>query len=260
MKLALVDNIRTGATKGAMGVCPCCGSRVIARCGDIRVDHWAHKGARHCDSWWENETEWHRSWKGNFPTDWQEVIANDDVTGEKHIADIKTDYGLVVEFQHSRLDPVERRAREQFYKKMVWVVDGTRLKNDYSRFLRGQHNFRATNKKGVFFLNFPEEVFPYNWTSSIVPVIFDFKGTESLIAQNDTRNFLYVLLPNENNRTIMAIYTREHFINSLKNNQFFGPEKQVQKTDETPHSTSRNPVARSPYIYYKGRYVRRRRF
>ena len=46
--------------------------------------------------------------------------------GEKHIADVKTERGDVLEFQHSPLDPQERRAREEFYQRMVWVVDGTR--------------------------------------------------------------------------------------------------------------------------------------
>lgn len=260
MKLALVDNIRTGAKKGATGLCPCCGSQVIARCGEIRVDHWAHKGARHCDPWWENETEWHRSWKGNFSADWQEVVAQDEVTKEKHIADIKTDYGLVVEFQHSHLNPVERRTREEFYKKIVWVVDGTRLKNDYPRFLKNQHNFRPTNKRGVFLLNFPEEVFPPNWTSSTVPVIFDFKGIEPLVTPNDPRNSLYLLVRNNNNEMIMAIYAREHFIDAVKENKLFGDDKEIKKNNEPPPTAIKRNPPPSPYIFYKGRSVRRRRF
>ena len=66
MKFALIDNIRTEAAKGAKGICPSCGSDLIAKCGDIKVNHWAHKGIRSCDPWSENETEWHREWKGNF--------------------------------------------------------------------------------------------------------------------------------------------------------------------------------------------------
>ena len=52
--------------------------------------HWAHRGSRFCDPWWENETEWHRSWKGQFPVNWQEVVHQAE-TGEKHIADVKTE-------------------------------------------------------------------------------------------------------------------------------------------------------------------------
>lgn len=69
MKFALINGDKAEATKGAKGVCPSCGSELIAKCGEVKVDHWAHKGNRNCDPWWENETDWHRSWKGNFPKD-----------------------------------------------------------------------------------------------------------------------------------------------------------------------------------------------
>ena len=49
------------------------------------------------------------------------VILN---SGELHIADVKTPSGLVIEFQRSTIHPDEISAREVFYKKMVWVVDG----------------------------------------------------------------------------------------------------------------------------------------
>jgi competence protein CoiA len=131
MKFALVDNIKLEATEGLKGICPSCGSELIAKCGAVKMNHWAHKGTRNCDLWWENETEWHRTWKNNFSTDWQEIILIDEISGEKHIADIRTIHGLVIEFQHSHIDPVERTKREKFYKNMVWVVDGTRLKRGY---------------------------------------------------------------------------------------------------------------------------------
>ncbi len=106
---------------------------MIARCGELRVDHWAHKGRRHCDTWWENETDWHRAWKDEFPKEWQEVVHYAD-DGEKHIADVKTPQGWVLEFQHSAIKSEERIARTEFYPKLVWIVDGTRRKNDHKQF------------------------------------------------------------------------------------------------------------------------------
>jgi competence CoiA-like predicted nuclease len=105
---------------------------MIARCGEHNVWHWAHVGTRICDHWWEPETEWHRAWKNQFPEDCQEVIHQSD--GEKHIADVKTESGIVIEFQHSFLHRDEREARENFYRNMVWVVDGLRRMRDRSRF------------------------------------------------------------------------------------------------------------------------------
>src|SRR5690606_11582036 len=110
---AIVDENKTEAFKGGKGNCPCCGSELIAKCGELKINHWAHKGARNCDTWWENETEWHRKWKNNFPKEWQEIIHFDE-KGEKHIADVKTEKGWVLEFQHSYIKPEERNSRNLF--------------------------------------------------------------------------------------------------------------------------------------------------
>src|SRR5687768_3310564 len=130
MKFAIVSNDKIEATKGAKGACPVCGSELIAKCGEIKLHHWAHRSLLNCDTWWEKETEWHRSWKNKFSNDWQEFIFRDEQTREKHIADVHTNHGLVIEFQHSHIEPQERRTRENFYKNMVWIVDCTRLERD----------------------------------------------------------------------------------------------------------------------------------
>lgn len=88
MKFALINDQKVVATTGAKGFCPSCGSALIAKCGEVNVNHWAHKGRRNCDPWWENESEWHRAWKDKFPIEWQEIIQHDN-SGEKHIADVK---------------------------------------------------------------------------------------------------------------------------------------------------------------------------
>lgn len=105
---------------------------MVPRCGERNVHHWAH--ARHdlCDPWWENETEWHRAWKNCFPTQWQEVV-HTAASGERHIADVRTVHGWVLELQQSRLDPEERRSRETYYETLIWVVDATRRKSDASK-------------------------------------------------------------------------------------------------------------------------------
>ena len=68
-----------------------------------------------------------------LPSVWQESI-HQDINGEKHIADVKTAQDWVIEFQHSFLKPEERRARNEFYKKLIWVVDGTRRSKDKKKF------------------------------------------------------------------------------------------------------------------------------
>jgi hypothetical protein len=264
MKFALINNIKTTATKGAKGFCPNCGSELIAKCGDFKVDHWAHKGIRNCDPWWQSETEWHRDWKSNFSNDWQEVILTDETTGEKHIADIRSSFGLVIEFQHSHIDPIERTTREKFYKKMVWVVDGTRLKKDYPRFLKAKENFRLTNRKGYFIVDFPDEGFPSAWLNSSVPVIFDFKGTEKISYSNDWRYPLYCLFPKSNiTGSVVAIISRQSLIQSIITGDFLRetrePEKQIARPQQTK-SILTIPRRPSQYVFDRGQYVKRKRF
>jgi hypothetical protein len=59
-----------------------------------------------------------RGWKERFPAHWQEVVRFDG-TGEKHVADIRTEHGLVLEFQHSHLAAAEIAAREDFHGNLV---------------------------------------------------------------------------------------------------------------------------------------------
>ncbi len=133
MHFALSENRRIEATPRAAGVCPGCGAEMLARCGTKKVWHWAHKGRRHCDRWWENETQWHRDWKNKFSSDWQEIPAR-DARGELHIADIKTPEGLTIEFQHSAIKPDEIVKRTAFYDQVIWIIDATRRPTDAKQY------------------------------------------------------------------------------------------------------------------------------
>lgn len=136
MKFAFVDGHRQEAHPNLKGACPACKRPVIAKCGEIRVWHWAHRGGRACDPWWEREREWHRDWKNQFPIAWQEFVQHSE-SGERHIADVKTSNDWVLEFQYSYIQPEERRAREVFYcPKLIWVVSGLRRKRDRGQFAR----------------------------------------------------------------------------------------------------------------------------
>lgn len=90
------------------------------KCGQLKVWHWAHRSIRSCDPWWENETPWHRAWKNQFPADWQEKVHRTD-NGEKHVADVKTKSGVVLEFQHSPL-PLRN---EQRGKRFIGTWSGS---------------------------------------------------------------------------------------------------------------------------------------
>jgi len=56
--------------------------------------------------------------KNQFPKEYQEIVKFDEVTGEKHIADIFIPHAdLTIEIQHSPITPEEIRSREDFYKR-----------------------------------------------------------------------------------------------------------------------------------------------
>ena len=176
MKYAVSNGQRIEATPRAVGSCPCCGADMLAKCGDLKVWHWAHKSKRVCDHWWESETEWHRAWKDTFPKEWQEVVQYAE-DGEKHIADIRTPDGFVIEFQHSSIKAEEKLAREQFYKNMVWVVDGKRAKSDFPRFDKNESNWIYWPEDKAAYAYYPEWTFPKVWLNRTRPVIFDWQET-----------------------------------------------------------------------------------
>ena len=175
MKFALINGERHEPTPGSAGTCPGCGQEVLAKCGTVRIWHWAHKGKRSCDPWWEPETLWHRTWKNLFPAEWQEVPMRAP-DGELHIADVRTPQGLVIEFQHSAIKQEERTSRESFYQNMVWVVDGTRLKRDRPRINENRRGWRNLEENFVELTRWPSEFLPANWLNASTPVLFDFDG------------------------------------------------------------------------------------
>lgn len=218
MKYALINGEKTEAAKGAKGLCRYCGSEVIAKCGEIRIDHWAHKGKRRCDPWWENETEWHRSWKDKFPKDWQEVrhTAED---GEVHIADVKTESGWIIEFQHSFLKPEERQKRNAFYRKIVWVVDGLRRSTDIKQFQKMLDDAGLVSKTPLILkVRFPEDYrLLKEWHDRSALVFFDFQEVQA----SEQIPLWFLFLKVENSGTYIGHFSRTEFIKLLSNNNEF---------------------------------------
>jgi competence protein CoiA len=174
MRFALIDGEKAEARPKLRGICTNCQSEMIAKCGRVKVWHWAHKGKPPCDPWWESETEWHRAWKDHFPREWQEVSHINPLTGEKHIADVKNPYGLVIEFQHSQIKPEERKSREEFYGEMIWIVDGSRGESDESYFNMGLSGPIQGNPLAYQVSWWGRSQFLHNWGDSGVNVYLDF--------------------------------------------------------------------------------------
>jgi hypothetical protein len=111
--------------------------------------------------------------------DWQEVVHPAE-NGMKHIADVKTAQGWVIEFQHSAIKPEERRSRDAFYGKLVWVVDGTRLKRAKTQFMKAWDCGKPLGSgEGVRIVFVNECSLLRVWAGSQAPIFFDF-GDEVL--------------------------------------------------------------------------------
>ena len=99
-------------------------------------------------------------------------------------ADVKTPDGLVVEMQNSPIRPQEVRSREDFYGKIVWIVNGDRQGTDgrsqtldrrYFNMGRSSHPIRLDP------LAFPvtwsgKSKLLHNWSKATAAVYFDFGG------------------------------------------------------------------------------------
>lgn len=216
MQYALVNGEKREASRGLIGVCQSCDQLMIPKCGPIKAPHWAHKSEARCDPWWEKETPWHRAWKELFPEGWREVRQH-DATGERHIADVRTEHGLVIECQHSSISAVEVAAREKFYLSvgtMVWLVDGARYKAGLPKLVESQKWWGKTGKKRVFSTDRPEKSFPRSWLNCSVPVIFDFSGASE---QNGGVHKFWCLLPGRaRGRAVVAAVSRRWLVEKAK--------------------------------------------
>lgn len=133
------DNEKIRATPKGTATCSMCKNELVPKCGVIKIWHWAHKSLNDCDNWHESESEWHLNWKNEFPKEQQEITIKKYNTKlnydgskkyineiENHRADIKTPL-RVIELQNSPISSKEINERENFYGKMVWLLNGKTL-------------------------------------------------------------------------------------------------------------------------------------
>ena len=126
--------------------------------------------------------------------------------GEKHIADVKTDRGWFIEFQHSYLKPEERRARDAFYRRVIWVVDGTRRKRDAAQLLNAWNEGVPIGSSPLLRKAFSDNcTLLREWAGSNTPIFFDLGEAERL---------WWLLATSTNGLAYLAPYSRAKFIES----------------------------------------------
>ena len=117
MLYGIINGEKRRAQPNLKAICPLCGTELTAKCGAIKVWHWAHTLGNYCDEWTEGETKWHKNWKEYFGIEQVEVVV--EKRHKKHIADIVSKNGVVIEVQHSPIKAQVIEAREDF----LWTND-----------------------------------------------------------------------------------------------------------------------------------------
>jgi competence protein CoiA len=170
MRFALRKGERVLAQKGLNGYCPICSEKLIPKCGKIKIRHWSHKSNKDCDDWYEPESEWHLNWKEQFPMECQEFIIG------KHRADIRTKSRWIIELQNSPISSEQIKEREEYYKKMIWVLNGNTIGKNIE-----------IRKKEKGFVTFKWKWFPKSWEVAKKPIYLDF-GSELLLIKKLYKN------------------------------------------------------------------------
>ena len=140
----IFDLNRNKALPGSTSECPCCKSKIVAKCGSIKIWHWAHESLGECDSNWEPMTQWRLDWQAKVREELTEIIMG------HHIADIRLTSGKVVEIQHSTLPLEVVQEREAFYGNMTWIFDG---KDFFRRLVIKEKEFNGEPSHGFRFKN-----------------------------------------------------------------------------------------------------------
>jgi hypothetical protein len=235
-------------------MCPVCDAVMTPKCGRFRVPHWAHPPGI-VDHHWEPETEWHRNWNACFPEGCQEVVHKAD-NGEKHIADVKTADGHVLEFQNSPISEEERFSREAIYRPMCWVVNGQRLKGDRGKFIEALRLGQAVEANPLTVVGSTQHcLLLRKWENSGALVLFDFGEIEE---EGDPVRFgapvLWASRPGspKGQAVLMPIY-RERFLQAMINNEPLIGVKGIAPVARVPDFTPPPPHPWRP------RLTRRRR-
>lgn len=202
MLYAWIDGIkRAPLLKGEKTICKDCGGVLISVVPTSNIIHWRHK-AGDCDNWSEAEGQWHLSWKEKFDFDSREILLIDEISGERHRADILCKIGIargtVLELQHSNISEEERIARELFYSQnhqMFWLVhihsDTTFNEFSFESSLSlsseldyAERKFMVTSWIGR------SNQFIEKWKRSNVNVFFDWKGFIFYLASEKISKYL----------------------------------------------------------------------
>jgi len=244
MRYAILNNSRVEAKteyREQKCICPECNAEVIPVCGNTYAHHWRHKVKTDCILEYTPMTPWHKAWQNQFDDSCREIVHFDEITKEKHVADIKTQNGIIVELQHSAISIEERVSREKFYKNMIWIIDGRKY---YEKFKKIK--YKQINQYQFICLN-PNEGFPSEWLNCSVPIYFDYLGLDNHLNEN----FFIFELTKRNNQILITKILIKTFIQEIKNAKAIIPNNiNYYVIPQTNKQNKKNVIRKNrPYMY-----------
>ena len=142
--------------------CPACKELVTHKRGHC-LTYFSHKPGTDCRVSRDKDykSEWHLRMQAYFPRENLEVSFKDEITGEKHIADVfLPESNTVLEFQHSPIDQDEFVSRTEFHldhgRRIVWLFDKSSESKDVNRYGKFKYD-------DCSFEQFPYENRSYLW-------------------------------------------------------------------------------------------------
>ena len=176
-----------------------------------------------------------------FPKNWQEVLHRAE-NGERHLADVKTARGQVLEFQHSEISEEERSSREAIYGEMYWIVDGSRLKNDRKSFVKALHLGRRVQQNPLkCAVPTASSMLLRKWENSQKVVAFDFGELEhSFGSFSFAAPVLWMSLPErQNGETVLRPISRSGFVDIISKPPVVEPVRAPGPIWRTPRGYGR---------------------
>jgi hypothetical protein len=177
-------------TKDVAAYCPCCNNLVRKAMGDVIVHHWKHITEVKCNS--KPMTRWHIEWQLNFPKENVEVYVN-----KQRRADILTDDGMAIEFQHSSIliSEVEKRSK-LCNGNIIWVHDYQKQYNN-NQFRNITKDNKISDLYRSEWLN-PCKIFDRDRTQD--------KGIYIQFTEDTLGRLCWIDYGKEDNKTIISFY------------------------------------------------------
>jgi competence CoiA-like predicted nuclease len=228
------EKIKIEPFPGGRAFCPGCESEVNAKCGSTNIWHWAHDSLEDCDNWkYEPKTKWHLHWQNRFHKDDIEKVI---VKNKKfHIADIVGNNDVVIEIQNSPISAEEIIARELFYEKMIWILNGYQFAENI-KIIGFPTSIEMDSLKA--FINYEREYSSFPRKIKLnVPLDDDFAIETCLLANPDMyrqdeheENVWYIDNPHSLNNFSLPSDLRSAYIAYALHEQFMAKIKDEEKS------------------------------